>query len=213
MLCGWTRRRWLEALGATRPPTVASLRGAVSAVHRWLLHDAVICGVGGRTHAGGRRVTVAALHALRSLVAQLPPLPAALAAAAAAKKAKMQKQKQSRRLRRLQHQRRGGDGGGGGGVVAVGAASIGGGGGGGGGREMMALDDDMDGGGGAGGIDAEEVEEAEARWINAEESSRTVAVGPIVYMHTSHTYSVGLAGLNEIKKTRVLRVFFFFYRW
>lgn len=89
----------LAALGNTRPPTTAALEGAVDAIRRWLRHDAVICGVGGSTHAGGRRVTIAALHALRALVGRLPSLPAVLAAAAAAKRSKIQKKKRLRRLR------------------------------------------------------------------------------------------------------------------
>ena len=76
----------LTALGSTRPPTVASVVGAARAIRRWLWHDAAVCGVGGATHAGGRRVTVAALHALARLTEQLPPLQDVLAKAAAAKR-------------------------------------------------------------------------------------------------------------------------------
>ena len=42
------------AMGNTRAPTHGTLMGAVGAVRRWLWHDATICGVGGRAHAGGR---------------------------------------------------------------------------------------------------------------------------------------------------------------
>jgi transcription initiation factor TFIID subunit 2 len=52
----------------TKPPTPVSLVSATHAIKRWLLRDAAVCGVGGRAHSGGRRVTVAGIHALKNLV-------------------------------------------------------------------------------------------------------------------------------------------------
>ena len=58
----------LTSLGRTRPPTAPAYAGAAEAIARWLRRDAAVCGVGGRAHAGGRRVTVAAIHALKHLL-------------------------------------------------------------------------------------------------------------------------------------------------
>jgi transcription initiation factor TFIID subunit 2 len=58
----------LTSLGRTRPPTAPAYAGAAEAIARWLRRDAAVCGVGGRVHAGGRRVTVAAIHALKHLL-------------------------------------------------------------------------------------------------------------------------------------------------
>jgi hypothetical protein len=58
----------LLSLGNTRPPTAASFAGAANAVARWARRDAAVCGAGGAAHAGGRRVTVAAIHALKHLL-------------------------------------------------------------------------------------------------------------------------------------------------
>ena len=58
----------LTSLGRTRPPTALAYAGAAEAIARWLRRDAAVCGVGGRAHAGGRRVTVAAIHALKHLL-------------------------------------------------------------------------------------------------------------------------------------------------
>jgi transcription initiation factor TFIID subunit 2 len=58
----------LTSLGRTRPPTAASFAGAANAVARWARRDAAVCGAGGAAHAGGRRVTVAAIHALKHLL-------------------------------------------------------------------------------------------------------------------------------------------------
>ena len=49
--------------------------------------NATICGVGGRAHEGGRRVMIAGMLALRTLLERLPPLPESIRAANEAKKA------------------------------------------------------------------------------------------------------------------------------
>ena len=64
----------MAALGATRPPTARATAAAADAIGRWILRDHAVCGAGGRTHAGGRRVSVAAQRALGAMVANLPPL-------------------------------------------------------------------------------------------------------------------------------------------
>ena len=64
----------LRALGAASLEKTDALQSSLDAISRWLTKDVNICGVGGRTHAGGRRVTTAALEALRAVATRLPSL-------------------------------------------------------------------------------------------------------------------------------------------
>jgi transcription initiation factor TFIID subunit 2 len=89
--------RAIHALGDARPATLDALLQIVRAIAKRMRENANICGVGGRAHEGGRRVTVAGMLALRSLLSRIPPLPESLSAANEAKKALAAEPKSKRR--------------------------------------------------------------------------------------------------------------------
>ena len=89
--------RAIHALGDARPATLDTLLQIVRAIAKRMRENANICGVGGRAHEGGRRVTVAGMLALRSLLSRIPPLPESLSAANEAKKALAAEPKSKRR--------------------------------------------------------------------------------------------------------------------
>ena len=77
----------IHALGRARPATLDGVRRITRAIAGRMRENATICGVGGRAHEGGRRVMVAGMLALRTLLERLPPLPESIRAANEAKKA------------------------------------------------------------------------------------------------------------------------------